>query len=170
MIDEKEYDLMLDLAKLLRKHGPQVFESLAGTLSSPEFVEKFTAILMGTARIGRAHVSNRSPLVRELNRLKEVEPKKYEIIKSFMAEFAAGQILPSLKDVNRFVAENGLPEIKATSRSRSISQLVHSLLKLPSEQLGKILAGLVKGRRSDSSLSEWSEIITKGMSRSTKQK
>lgn len=170
MIGEKEYALMSDLAKLLRKHGSEAFESLARLLSSPEFIEKFSAILISTATIGRASVSSRRPPARELSRLKEVEPERYGLIKSFMVEFETRRILPSLKDVNRFVAENNLPAVKAESRSRSLSQLVHSLLGLSSEELGKILAGLAKQGRSDSSLSEWSEIITKGMSRSPKRK
>lgn len=170
MIGEKEYALMLDLAKLLKKYGPETFESLAGLISSPEFTEKFSAVLVSTAKSGRADVSRRKSSTKGLSRLKNVEPEKYEIIQSFIAEFKAGRILPSLKEVNRFVAENNLPEIKAESRSRVISPLAHSLLELSPEDLRKILADLLKQGKSDSSLSQWGEIITKGMSRSARRK
>jgi hypothetical protein len=70
-----------------------------------EFIEKFSAILISTATIGRASVSSRRPPARELSRLKEVEPERYGLIKSFMVEFETRRNLPSLKDVNRFVAK-----------------------------------------------------------------
>lgn len=168
MINEKEYALIRDLAALLRKHGPEAFEAVARLLSSPEFIDMLTEILMTTATVGRASISSRRPLALELEKLKEVEPEKYGIINSFIEAFKARRILPSLKDVKVFVAENNLPEIKAESRSKALSQLTRSLLRLSSEQLQKMLAELIKQGRSDSSLSEWSEIITKGMARSTK--
>jgi hypothetical protein len=168
MISKKEHALMVDLAKLLKKHGPEAFESLSGSVFSPEFTEKFSSVLLKVAKIERNSVSRVNSSTRGFSKLKKTDPEKYEIIKSFVAKYKEGQILTSLKEVSRFVAENNLPEIKAASRSRAISPLTHSLLKLPSDQIQKLLTELLKQGKSDSSLSQWSDIISKGMSRSAK--
>jgi hypothetical protein len=166
MINDKEYELLRDLAKLLKKYGPEAFEAVAKIYSSQDFNQKFASILMANATIGRKSVSNRKSSAIELAKIKESEPKKYEIITLFVEEFKAGRILPSLKDAKRFVAENNLPEIKAEYRLKAISQLTGSLLKLSQEELEKLFNELSKQGKSDSSLSQWSDIITKGMSRS----
>ena len=168
MISDKEYELIRDLNKLLKKYGPEAFEAVARIYCSQDFNEKIASILMANATIGRTGVSSRKFSAKELAKLKDTEPKKYEIITLFVEEFKAGRILPSLKDAKRFVAENNLPEIRAESRLKAISQLTGSLLKLPQEELEKIFNELSKQGKSDSSLSQWSEIISKGMSRSNK--
>ncbi|MCW3998784.1 MAG: hypothetical protein NWE93_00920 [Candidatus Bathyarchaeota archaeon] len=165
---EKEYELIADLAKLLKKYGPEPFEKLAKRICTPEFTEKLANALLTTAAVGRANLANRRPLTPGLESLKETQPEKYQIIHKFLDEFKERRILSTMKDVQMFAIENNLPEIKGNSRSKVISQLTYALMELQPEQLKRLLDELIKQGQSDSSLSQWSEIITKGMARSNK--
>ena len=51
MNEGREFDLLVDLSKLLKKYGPEVFDQLAKQLSAPEFAERLTKLLSGAARI-----------------------------------------------------------------------------------------------------------------------
>ncbi len=52
MNEGAEFDLLVDLAKLLQKYGPETFDRLAEQLSAPGFVERMTELLSGAAPCG----------------------------------------------------------------------------------------------------------------------
>src|SRR6266852_8637332 len=49
MNDGSEYELLRDLAKLLKKYGPEVFEKLAALISAPSFTEQLASLLKAAA-------------------------------------------------------------------------------------------------------------------------
>lgn len=158
---------MADLAKLLKKYGPERFELLATMISSPDFINKFSAVLRTSARVYRTRANpTRVSLVAEILRLRESDSKKYELLISFENKLRTGRILPTLKRMKSFAVTNGLTEIHAKSRSSAIQQLIRSMLSLSADQLEKVVSRAVESSDSSGGLNEWSEIITKKMSRS----
>jgi len=170
MTENEEYALMVDLAKLLKKHGPERFELLATMISSPEFIEKFSGILRTSARVYRAKASpTRTSLAAEVLRLRDLDSRKYELLVSFENKLRTGRILPTLKQMRGFAVTNGLPEIQARSRSSGIQPLIRSMLPLSTEQLAAVVSHAVESSVSRGGLNDWSELITKKMSRSRVQ-
>ena len=65
MSDKPDLELLIEVAKLLRKYGPDAFEKLAENLSSPEFSERLTSILSTTARTARSVKKDAQPSERK---------------------------------------------------------------------------------------------------------
>lgn len=167
MKTQRELDLLVDLAKLLKKYGPEPFRSLAVSISSPEMTQHLSVILTQAAKIGRSIPKTKKetrpkeePSVpRSLAALENVEQEKYQLLMSFRTDLIAKKFLPSLRDVKEFAVEYGLPEVRAKSRQRAISPLIGSLVKLPNEQLVARIQSLKRYDMGDRSLEGWSNLI-----------
>jgi len=53
MIKDKELDLLIDLAKLIKKHGPESFDTLSEVLSSEENIRKLIILLKDVAYVAK---------------------------------------------------------------------------------------------------------------------
>jgi hypothetical protein len=167
MKTQRELDLLVDLAKLLKKYGPEPFESLAASISSPEMTQHLSVILTQVAKIGRSipktkrktRPQERPSIPRSLAALKSVEQGKYQLLMNFYTDLIAKKVLPTLRDIKEFVIDCGLPEVRAKSRQKAISPLIGSLIKLPNEQLIAKIQSLKKYDMGDRSLEGWSNII-----------
>ena len=53
-LGQRELDLLHDVARLLRKHGPGAFEELAQSLRDPQALQNVLAVLEASARIARS--------------------------------------------------------------------------------------------------------------------
>jgi len=166
MTDRDELELLNQIVKLYVKFGPEAFETLADRISSPTFATTLAAIMRATAQSGRANVKARPNINRELERLKELEPEKHALLESFTSDLRARRILPNVRDIRRFAAENGLQPVTAESREQAIPQLIRGLMPSSMAELKKLLLRAKQTQNYESNLSQWSEIITKGMSRS----
>lgn len=169
MSDKPELELLIEVAKLLKKYGPDAFEKLAENLSSPEFSEKLTAVLSTTARIARSVKKDvllsegkqtprdfRSSLVA----LAKTEPEKSDLLLKFYDGLTAKTLLPTLRDIRSFVSDMGLPSLKATARDKAIVPFVKSFLPLNIEEIRAKLARINPvSSSSDRSLEGWSNII-----------
>ncbi len=51
MMKENELDLLIDIVKLLKKYGPESFESLSEALSTEENIKKITMLLKNVSNI-----------------------------------------------------------------------------------------------------------------------
>jgi len=167
MITQRELDLLVDLAKLLKKHGPEPFESLVASISSPEITQQISSILTQIANTGRTipktkrrTSQKKEPSVpRSLTALKSVDLEKYQLLIVFYNDLIAKKILPSLRDIKDFAIHIGLGEIRANSRQRALSPLINSLTKLQNKQLIEKIQSLKRYDISDRSLEGWSNII-----------
>ncbi|MBA7501486.1 hypothetical protein ES706_00056 [subsurface metagenome] len=167
MKTQRESDLLIDLAKLLKKYGPETFEALASTISSPETTQHLSAILAQVARTGRttpktkegSQMRQRPSVPRSLVALERAEPQKYRLLMGFHTSLVEKKILPSLRDIVDFAMECGLPEVRAKSRKDVISPLIGSLAKLPIEQLTEKIQ--LRNHAGDRSLEGWGNIILK---------
>lgn len=167
MKTQRELDLLVDLAKLLKKYGPEPFESLAASISSPEMAQHLSSILTQVAKTGRTipktkrkAEQKRGPSVpRSLTALESVEPEKYQLLMNFYTKLIRKTVLSSLRDIKEFAIDCGLPEVRAKSRQKAISPLIGSLVKLPNEQLIAKIQSLKKYDLGDRSLEGWSDLI-----------
>ena len=178
MTTQRELDLLVDLAKLLRKHGPETFESLADSISSPNVIEHLSHVLTHVAKMARTTPKTKSEaglkqqprIPKSLITLEHTEPEKYQLVMSFCNDLTAKTVLPTLRDIKEFAIDCGSPEIRAKSRQKAVSPLVSSLLNFPNEQLVARIQSLKKYDTGDRSLEGWSDIILHRQRRlSTKQ-
>jgi len=167
MTTQRELDLLADLAKLLKKHGPDTFESLAESILSPEMTQHLSRVLTQVAKTAHtvpktkreAGSKEESRIPRSLITVKNTEPQKYQLLMEFHNDLTAKTVLPSLRDIKEFAVECGLPEIRAKSRQKAINPLINSLLEFPNEQLIARIQSLKKHDTGDRSLEGWSNII-----------
>ncbi|HIH36295.1 MAG TPA: hypothetical protein HA232_00070 [Methanocellales archaeon] len=167
MTTQRELDLLVDLAKLLKKHGADIFESLAESISSPEMAQHLSGTLIQVAKTGRTipktkiekRLKQEPSIPKSLTTLKSVEPEKYQLLMNFYSDLTEKAVLQSLRDIKEFAIGSGLPEVRAKSRQKAISPLISSLVKFPNEQLITKIQSAKKYDKSDRSLDGWSDII-----------
>lgn len=170
MNTRKEFELLADIAALLRKYGPDTFESLAVLVQSPGFSRQLADILTTVSRTPVGFLSRRrkgpagprpKPLRGVLQTLKAESPEKYSIVSSFHSELIAGEILPTMRDIKGFAAEIGFRELKATSRDKAVAPLIRVLATMPLEEMEKRLMKLARQGPGDRALEGWTGVILK---------
>lgn len=170
MNNELELELLVEIAKLLKKYGPETFEILSGNLSSPEFAERLVSILSTTARVARTvrakglETTERKKSPRDfrssLVALEKTDKEKSTLLIKFYDDLMAKTFLPKLRDIQAFVEDNGLPPAKATARDKAIIPLFKALSPLPLDELRSRLSMLKPvSTKDDRSLEGWSKII-----------
>ncbi|MBT9132901.1 MAG: hypothetical protein DDT32_01315 [Syntrophomonadaceae bacterium] len=172
MTENPEFALLVDIAKLLKKYGPDTFESLAKAISSPQFSEQLTSILVNTATIGRPLQEKKGYRNRpnttqrdfrsSLVSLSQTEPEKAKLLISFYDGVGAKTLLPTLRDLQSFASDAGLPPLKATSRIKAIMPLTRALIPMDVQELSALLSSIRSVSPSDDrSLEGWTNIILK---------
>lgn len=166
MNDKPEFGLLVDIAKLLKKYGPETFEGLAKNLSSPKFSERLVSILSATAKTGRTvgvkAKSEFSPrdFRTSLVELEKTEPDRSTLLLKLYDSLMVKSLLPTLRDIQTFVSDTGLPPFKATARSKAIVPFMKTLLNLPLDELKVKLSAIQSVSSQDNrSLEGWSNII-----------
>src|SRR5687767_11741141 len=107
MNDRSELELLVEIAKLLKKYGPETFEKLAENLSSPEFSERLTSVLFTTARAARSIKKDFSAEPKQTPRdfrsslvaLAKTESEKSDLLIKFYDGLSAKLLLPTLRDI-----------------------------------------------------------------------
>ena len=170
MNEGREFDLLIDLSKLLNKYGPDVFEHLAEHLSAPEFVERLTKLLSDVARTARAVPATRSnsrtkpPSQKELRSslvaLGDTDPEKGVLLVRLYDELMAKTVLPTMKELHRFATKAGLCPLEIRSRPHAVVVLLEDLRGRPLEELRILVADLnTAAEQHDRSLENWTRII-----------
>jgi len=163
MSTQQEFELLVDIAKLLKKHGSEAFEKLAQTLSSPDSSQQLAAILSATAKAGRgiggARPSERAirPLLAGLAR---TEPERSALLLKLYDDLKAKRVLPTLRDCQAFAADNGLPLIEAATRNKAVDSLVEAAVSLPKDRVEALVTALQADTpHDDRGLEGWARII-----------
>ena len=168
MIEGREFDLLADIAKLLRKYGPEAFETLANSLASPNIAQSLVDVLSRTATIAsKQPASNRSlgtgkgagSILDELAYIEPKDPQKHRLLATLYQALQDKSVLPTLRELKNFATDCGLPVIKADARQRAIGPLMRSLFLLPREDLEARIKTIESYSRNDKGLERWSEII-----------
>lgn len=170
MSETKDIELLTDIARLLKKHGPEPFEQLAQKFKEGCLVEDLLSILDTSARTGRlsrARLGEKRPPAKRKDGITELfqhvekdEPEKAIILKQLYHSLVGKMILPTLRDIRHFVEDNGLQPVKATSRDKAILPLLRDLASVPSDKISYMVSSVpcseVEGGRT---LEGWAGII-----------
>lgn len=170
MSDRPELELLQDLAKLLRKHGPDVFEGLARLFEKPEFVEHLRQILLVGAKAARqGGVMQTHSRTQKLSlhdyRLSLLEKEQLGSEKSALVVrlydgLMAKTLLPTRQELRVFAESFGLQIPNSPSRPKAIVEIIEGLRQLPLEELRPIISRLQPATgASDRSLENWARII-----------
>jgi len=168
MSDRRELDLLIELAKLVRKYGPEPFEALGTSLKSGETLKHLETIVagMGSAarrvrREGQQYKTRRtaSSIPKVPSPIKTGNNEKDEMLTRFRDDLIEGRLLPTVRDIKSFSENQKLAGLAATSRSKSIGPLIKSLAVLPTERIKAILRGVERREKGDRDLEGWSNII-----------
>lgn len=168
MNNRLEFDLLAEIARLLKKYGPETFDSLAENLAKPEFSERLAELLSTTGKAARKaqatatrNEQGRSPrdFRSSLLALRESDPEQSALLVRLYDDLAAKTVLPTLRDVRAFASDAGLSPTTATSRDKAVIPLIKALMSLPTDDIRSRLATIRPVSADDRSLEGWSNLI-----------
>jgi hypothetical protein len=165
-LSERDLALLGDLIRLLRKHGPEAFKSLAASLGDAGWSDRMAAILTAVAeatpqrRITSRPTRSRSTFERVNAQLQHLDPERLTLLRPIAERLVAGEWLPRMKDVAEFTAIAGFPALRTKSRSDAIVALVRNMAAMPADQLERLAQELGASVGEDQrSLEGWNRII-----------
>lgn len=164
---QRELELLVDIAKLLKKYGPDPFELLAKVISTPEMTQHLIELLEQSAKTAKTvkktkkitKKKHKISIPKLLLEIKESEPEKFEILTNLYNDLILKNFLPSLREIKQLAIEYGLPEINFKSRQQAINQIIDSLINLTLEEIKAKIQLIEKYSGNDRSLEDWSKII-----------
>lgn len=169
MTAQQEIKLLIDLAKLLDKHGIEPFERLADSLDSPETIQIWVDLLRKTSQtaqeIGfeRTRKEKKQPLhslKSKLENIKPEDPEKYEALIRFYNALQSKTVLPTLREIRYFAEDGSLPSIKANTREKAISPLIKSMIPLDINEINSLTESLRFSQSATfNDIAGWSDII-----------
>jgi hypothetical protein len=167
MINRSDIDLLADMSKLLKKYGPETFESLANLLSSQDTVRHLSYILRQTINVTekneeikeKSKSSQKNAVPNSLTAIIDSEPEKYKILMSLYNELVEKKVLLSLRNIKDFAMDSGFRDIIVKSRKEAIRKLINLLVELPQNELSGKLKNIKRYGTNDRSLEGWTNII-----------
>jgi hypothetical protein len=97
---------------------------------------------------------------RLLTSLAESEPDKAQALTIFHEAALAKRVLPSLRDLRLFAADNGLTPVAPSSRDKALPGVVRDLAAMPLDDVKRTLARLpVDSARDERGLEAWTAVI-----------
>ncbi|MBI5826895.1 MAG: hypothetical protein HZB22_04125 [Deltaproteobacteria bacterium] len=170
MNESRRFDLLSDLARLIKKHGIDAFAELANYLSHPEAIEHLITIIEGTFKAGQsasidkdrgAQGAGRGTGVKRLiDDLEKSDPQKAEIISAFYHTLLAKNALPSIKEMRDFSIDTGLKPVHAKSRDKAIFPLLKDIAARPLNEVKDIIGRIsLRGIGDDRTLEGWAKVI-----------
>ncbi len=160
----KEYELLKDLAKLLQKHGPESFKSLALLFSDKELAETISNILFEVhhhselIKKTQKKLSKNKTLRSSIIELNKDDPERTNLLLSIYDKLEENKYLPTLKQIRLFCEDNALKPISARSRKSAINQFVKVMMELSSSDISSVKK-LLDEKPEDRTLDGWSSII-----------
>jgi hypothetical protein len=166
MTERVEFQLLGELAKLLRKYGPEPFERLAKTITSEEMARHLAALLTKAAEAGRlAELKGgrrggvESEVDRLLSELRARDQTKFNLLNPIRSQLESKTLLPAMRDIREAVEATGIPSGSNQPRNRLIAKLISHLALLPADEIERKLTLLRDRYPSDRSLAAWSGVI-----------
>lgn len=167
MTEERRFELLRELGRLLARFGPEPFADLAAYLREPGTVADLSEILDRVAEAGRQRGRPRregsqrpSSLRGWLSALRETEPVKGALIGDFYDAVVSKQVLPTLGELRRFAGDNGLGPVNATTRDKAVGPLVRALASRSEDEIRSFMARTVEvAKGGDRTLQGWADLI-----------
>jgi hypothetical protein len=163
-----ERELLVDLAKLFRKYGPEPFESLALRIASPESSAHLASLLRQSAGIARREGVNSATkksgeVDRFLARLRESDPEKWGHLQQFAIDILSRTLPISNSELADAVKDLGERAASRDPRQKLALSLIQLLAKMPIGDIQSYLHRFVerseKSPDRDRSLSAWADLI-----------
>jgi hypothetical protein len=170
VIEEQRFELLRELARLLKKFGPAAFSDLAREFRDPAMAANLAEILEGFAEAGKRSEPRRggeggsggSSLRGFLLKLRERDAEKGTMVTEVYEALLSRRVLPTLGQLREFAKDNGLGPVSATAREKALGPFVRSLAALPTEQVRSMMTRLSEeSPRGDRTLEGWTELILK---------
>lgn len=163
----REFALLEDVARLLRKHGSETFEALAAMLDDPVRLRYVAAVLhAGASSAARVSAEpKRDRLRRVAAKLATGTTAEERTLFALAHELDTGVLEPSLRDVRRAAEVAALPAPHAKRRRDALGELIENLLKLPSADLERAVRSVRSALApSERSLAGWDDLIERSRS------
>lgn len=166
--DDAQMALVVDLARLLKKHGSETFETLARNLRNPQLALQLGEVLstIAAAAPKTAHAKSGSSrgsadrLDRLAQNLARTDTEAELAVRTLVESWLRGEPLPRLRDLKAFAERNGLAIPTSRSRRDAAADVLSDLLSMHQSDVGRFLQDLVvPARPDDRSLEGWSRII-----------
>jgi hypothetical protein len=172
MNQEKELQLLIDIAKLLERYGPESYEALAILLSNEKLTQTIIVTILQNILLKAESVSHNNveqkPQVSKNSKtfrsslvaIQEKNGERGTLLIYLFDGLQNNRFLPTLRAMKTFAEDNGLVSITAKSRKSAINQFVKSFFTMPINEIKSILKLLEeKTSIENSSLEAWSSII-----------
>lgn len=166
MSQAQNAELLADIARLLKKHGPDAFADLAHQMKDGQLQETLVSVLDSSAKSGRRfgvkaagkRVATKRPgKPLFLVKLEQDDPQKAAVINEIYRQLLAKTMLPSLRDIQLFAESNGLPPVTAKSRIQAVSSLLQDMASEPTARIEKLRSAIKENE--NRSLDGWAEVI-----------
>jgi hypothetical protein len=170
-VSESRYtDLLVEIARLLTKYGPEPFEELARHIRDERFLNDLLVLLETSAHAGRRSTrplgtkrkakTESKGLGKLLKQCEAEDPDKARALEKVYESLMSKRLLPTLRQIRDFAKDNGLPPIKATSRDKAIVPLVRGMVSMPSERIVSVLERDSHfEEKGDRTLEGWTNVI-----------
>lgn len=169
--DSKTFELLGEIAKLLKKYGKETFLELATILRNPNLLNQVADSLENIVKNPpkKKRAQKRPSATEERVRFREFlvaigksEPEKSKILLSLFDSLQNKTILPSLRELIDFISDQGLPVPKAKSRGKVILSFLKKCTELSLNDLQEF--NLTMNPRqtredADRSLEGWGKVI-----------
>ena len=97
-----------------------------------------------------------------IQRLKENDPKKYDLLAAFEAKLRRGEVLKNTRILIQFISDIGIDTKAVKSRQAALGRLMKHLADLPVEHASKIIAMAPEDRDPSDSYRRLATYIHKG--------
>lgn len=169
--DSKTFELLGEIAKLLKKYGKETFYELAIILRDDRFSNQIADSIEYIAKIPIKKKSPQKRLSAAEERVKfrktlvdlgKKEPEKSDILLSLFDSLQDKTILPTLRELCDFISDHNLPVPRSKSRDKVIISFIKKCKNLPLKDIQ--LLDLPNDQRhnlenSDRSLEGWGKVI-----------
>jgi hypothetical protein len=168
MKDNKKYELLSDLVKLIEKYGLDTFKDLSSEIFNYSFSERYRDRLKSRGKIDRNILTKdnkRSSNIQRidfrstLSSIAIIETEKGMLLLDLYDGLKSKALLPTLKEMQSFVLDNGLPLLKATSRDKAIIPFVKAFIPMPFLKAREYIERIQPKASLDKRLEGWSNII-----------
>lgn len=190
-MNEESIDILIDLLKIYKKYGGRAVAKARDLIKTKEIIPEIANILDEIPELNRILLNLRSqkhasyPMRAELNRsirapektaknrmnsipkeldkIKESFPSKYEVLKEVYSKLMTKELLPTQANIRNFAIENNISGVIGKERRSVIRSLMLFLIRSQTtmEDLNKLLKEMVKftSNTDNSTLQRWADII-----------
>lgn len=163
-------ELLADLVRVVRRHGPESVLRLAHLIRDPMAAGDLSDVLERAVEHEKSkpkkpkRASSRSsgalsPGSKLLGELRKADPEKHSIVAEMRSYLIAGKVLPTMGELRQFADVHSLSIGKASSRRAAIVPLLKSIAEHPSADAKRLLDLMSKPTANSRSLKEWRDVI-----------